>query len=342
MNFLPGLILVFFLVILSACGHTSNPVAGISPEQSIAGVPRTNRSEPQEIVLLEPTLLVSETRPLNPSNYWVVWQDPNLGYIAASRVGVPVTVPNYPPNSLSRTTTSQSTPQLFSPLGDPLTSSCPVPTPDPTPTSNPEPAPDLTPTPLPTPTPTSEPIISEVFVDFETPPPPVTLPLTPGGDPITLTVFVTTPKDAASVDSDIVLLQDLSGSFSDDLPVLRAIAPDVVSAFPQACFGVSSFVDKPIEPFGSPPGDYVYRTDLPVSCDANGFISTINGLQIFSGGDIPESQSVTPNRFEQVDPGATVSFEVTLQVAAGATDNDRVVIRIVGTGDLIIDVDIRN
>ncbi|MGF1576773.1 MAG: hypothetical protein ACFCU9_12690 [Cyanophyceae cyanobacterium] len=53
-------------------------------------------------------------------------------------------------------------------------------------------------------------------------------------------------------------------------------------------------------------------------------------------------QSVTPNRFEQVDPGATVSFEVTLQAAAGATDNDRVVIRIVGTGDLIIDVDIRN
>ena len=131
-------------------------------------------------------------------------------------------------------------------------------------------------------------LISEVFVDFETPPPPVTLPLTPGGDPITLTVFVTTPEDAASVDSDIVLLQDLSGSFGDDLSVLQTIAPAVVSAFPQACFGVSSFVDKPIEPFGDPDsGDYVYRTDLPVSCDANGFISTINGLQIFSGGDIP-------------------------------------------------------
>jgi hypothetical protein len=322
----------------------------------------------------------------------------------------------------------------------------------------------------------------EVYVDFETPPPPVTLPLTPGGDPITLTVFVTTPEDVATVDSDIMLLQDLSGSFFNDLPVLRAIAPDVVSAFPQACFGVSSFVDKPISPFGNlSRGDYVYRTDLPVSCDANGFISTINGLQIFSGGDTPESQlealmqlglrpevgfrngsrhiallttdapfhqagafpeassnngdaildgnppgtgedypsvaqaraaitnanvlpiflvtagnestyqglasqlgvgavvqltsnssnliealgegleqvnrdltivvledafgyvqSVTPDRFEQVDPGATVSFEVTLQAAAGATDNDRVVIRIVGTGDLIIDVDIRN
>ncbi|MGF1575733.1 MAG: hypothetical protein ACFCU9_07290, partial [Cyanophyceae cyanobacterium] len=306
--------------------------------------------------------------------------------------------------------------------------------------------------------------------------------LTPGGDPITLTVFVTTPEDAASVDSDIVLLQDLSGSFSDDISVLQSIAPDVVSAFPQACFGVSSFVDKPIEPFGDPDsGDYVYRTDLPVACDANGFISTINGLETYFGGDFPEAQlealmqlglrpevgfrtgsrhiallttdapfhqagafpetssnngdaildgdppgtgedypsvaqaraaitnanvlpiflvtagnestyeglasqlgvgavvqltsnssnliealrvgleqvnrdltivvledqfgyvqSVTPNRFEQVDPGATVSFEVTLQAGAGATDNDRVVIRIVGTGDLIIDVDIRN
>ncbi|MGF1576772.1 MAG: hypothetical protein ACFCU9_12685 [Cyanophyceae cyanobacterium] len=98
-------------------------------------------------------------------------------------------------------------------------------------------------------------------------------------------------ENVATVDSDIVLLQDLSGSFSDDLSVLQSIAPDIVAAFPQAYFGVSSFVDKPIEPFGLPDvGDYVYRTDLPVSCDANGFIASINALEIFNGNDTPESQ----------------------------------------------------
>lgn len=137
MQALLGLILIFLLVVLSSCGAAPSSVAIAPIETTSARVGRADSSEPQEIVLVEPTLLFSETRPLNPENYWVAWQDPNLGYIAASRVGVPVTVPNYPPpeGRTGRAIVVEPVPQIFSPTGNPLTegASCPVPTPTPTP-----------------------------------------------------------------------------------------------------------------------------------------------------------------------------------------------------------------
>ncbi|NJK64816.1 MAG: hypothetical protein HC921_20845 [Synechococcaceae cyanobacterium SM2_3_1] len=48
---------------------------------------------------MAPVTLLSNTRALNTDNYWIAWRDPELGYIAASRSGVPVIVPNYPPDS---------------------------------------------------------------------------------------------------------------------------------------------------------------------------------------------------------------------------------------------------
>ncbi|MEN9230342.1 MAG: VWD domain-containing protein [Thermostichus sp. DG02_5_bins_236] len=137
MQALLGLILIFLLVVLSSCGAAPNSVA-VTPSETIpARVGRADSSEPQEIVLVEPTLLFSETCPLNSENYWVAWQDPNLGYVVASQVGIPVTVPNYPPTEgrIGRAIVVEPVPQVFSPTGIPLTegASCSVPTPTPTP-----------------------------------------------------------------------------------------------------------------------------------------------------------------------------------------------------------------
>jgi hypothetical protein len=81
----------------------SSPIAQSSlspdptPQSSVQPSPQP--TSPLTTVLIEPTLLVSESRPLNTENYWIAWRDPDLGYIAASKSGVPVTVPNYPPTN---------------------------------------------------------------------------------------------------------------------------------------------------------------------------------------------------------------------------------------------------
>jgi hypothetical protein len=63
----------------------------------------------------------------------------------------------------------------------------------------------------------------------------------------------------------IAFAQDLSGSFSDDITIVRTLISDIISGIkeiePSAEIAVSSFVDKPKDPFGDS-DDYVYRTDL--------------------------------------------------------------------------------
>jgi Ca2+-binding RTX toxin-like protein len=92
---------------------------------------------------------------------------------------------------------------------------------------------------------------------------------------------------------DLVLLQDLSGSFSDDVVTVQGLVPNLVTAVlglqPNTYFGVSSFVDKPLSPFGVA-GDYVYQTDLALTGNATDFQNAVNGLIVRNGNDTPESQ----------------------------------------------------
>lgn len=92
---------------------------------------------------------------------------------------------------------------------------------------------------------------------------------------------------------DFVLLEDLSGSFSDDVSTLQSLAPDLVSGLqaiqPDVYFGVASFVDKPTSPFGVS-GDYVYQTELALTASGSDFQTTINNLVVRDGLDLPEAQ----------------------------------------------------
>ena len=77
---------------------------------------------------------------------------------------------------------------------------------------------------------------------------------------------------------DVMLLQDLSGSFGDDIANVQAQYPllieDLTTNF-DAQFGVASFVDKPILPFGSA-GDYVYRTDVGITDDVSAIETAVS------------------------------------------------------------------
>ncbi|MEM9059382.1 MAG: Ig-like domain-containing protein, partial [Pseudomonadota bacterium] len=96
---------------------------------------------------------------------------------------------------------------------------------------------------------------------------------------------------------DIILTQDLSGSFSDDLPNVRAafsgLFDDLTADGDDVGFGVASFIDKPISPFGSSAfGDYPYLTDQAVSTDKATTQATLDGLDTRSGSDSDESQLI--------------------------------------------------
>ncbi len=94
---------------------------------------------------------------------------------------------------------------------------------------------------------------------------------------------------------DLILMQDLSGSFSNDLPNVQsefgAIFDTLSTRGDDVGYGVASFVDKPTAPFGAG-GDFAYRTDQAVSTDEATTQATLDGLSTLSGADLPESQLI--------------------------------------------------
>jgi len=95
--------------------------------------------------------------------------------------------------------------------------------------------------------------------------------------------------------ADIVFLLDVSGSFSDDLPVWQENFPNLLNEIQKQVsvkFGVGSFSDQPIPPFGFlPDGDYAFRNDTGFLLQGkDAIIAAINNLEILNGLDSPESQ----------------------------------------------------
>lgn len=93
---------------------------------------------------------------------------------------------------------------------------------------------------------------------------------------------------------DVVFLMDLTGSYADDLPQIKLEMPVIVdqlaAVFPDIRFGLASFRDFPILPFGSSTNDYAYRLELPLNFNQMTFLTAVDSLQAYSDGDLPESQ----------------------------------------------------
>lgn len=108
----------------------------------------------------------------------------------------------------------------------------------------------------------------------------------------TITVSVAVPV-AATTPLDLVFIEDLSGSFGDDLDRLQALIPNLISSVqlenPDTYFGVSSFVDTPVSPFGVS-GEWSYRTDQPLTPNSVLVQEVVDSLSIRFGSDFPESQ----------------------------------------------------
>ena len=92
---------------------------------------------------------------------------------------------------------------------------------------------------------------------------------------------------------NVQFLQDLTGSFADDIANVRSLVPQIVAALDGisggAAFGVSSFRDKAFSAFGGA-GDYVYKTDLAIGATAATLTTAYAGFVATGGADLPEAQ----------------------------------------------------
>lgn len=92
---------------------------------------------------------------------------------------------------------------------------------------------------------------------------------------------------------DVQFLQDLTGSFGDDIATVRGLVPQIVTAVDaiqaNSTFGVSSFVDKPVSPFGAA-GEWVYQQEQALSADGAALAATYGRLVNLNGADAPEAQ----------------------------------------------------
>jgi len=103
-----------------------------------------------------------------------------------------------------------------------------------------------------------------------------------------------TSTTAINVPLDIVLVQDETGSFSDDLPNLRTLAPqiwDSINTVAKSGFRMSvvGFRDFARSPWGDS-GDWVYRRVGDFTTSRDSFISAVNSLTAGGGNDGPEGQ----------------------------------------------------
>jgi hypothetical protein len=95
---------------------------------------------------------------------------------------------------------------------------------------------------------------------------------------------------------DIYFVVDLSGSFDDDLVTFQNEAKNTMSNIRNnvnvnSRFGLGSFEDYPINPFGSSSaGDEAYRQEIDMTFDDDAVASKIDGLTIRFGNDTPQSQ----------------------------------------------------
>ncbi|MEM3434276.1 MAG: invasin domain 3-containing protein, partial [Candidatus Methanomethyliaceae archaeon] len=101
-------------------------------------------------------------------------------------------------------------------------------------------------------------------------------------------------QSTIAVPLDIVLLQDETGSMSDDIGALRALAPqiwDSVAGIATAGFRMSvvGFRDFARSPWGNS-GDWVYRLIVDFTSDRDAFVAAVSSLTAAGGNDTPEGQ----------------------------------------------------
>ncbi|MDZ8259175.1 hypothetical protein [Nostoc sp. ChiQUE01b] len=130
--------------------------------------------------------------------------------------------------------------------------------------------------------------------------------------------------------SDIVLLQDLTSSSNEDLVQLKTVLPATVNRLTNPTlasifgddlkFGIASFKDKPIPPFGGY-ADYVYQAEVALTNNVTTVKDKIFDFEAFGGNDGSESQ-LDALLYAALDSGGSLGYRVgSFRVVIIATDS---------------------
>ncbi|MBN3888841.1 MAG: hypothetical protein HWQ43_06580 [Nostoc sp. JL31] len=130
--------------------------------------------------------------------------------------------------------------------------------------------------------------------------------------------------------SDLVLLQDLTSSSDENLIQLKTVLPATVNRLTNPTlekifgndlkFGIASFKDKPILPFGGY-ADYVYQAEVALTNNVTTVKDKIFDFQAFGGNDGSESQ-LDALLFAALDSGGSLGYRVgSFRVVIVATDS---------------------
>ena len=133
------------------------------------------------------------------------------------------------------------------------------------------------------------------------------------------------PDIGTVVSMDLYLLQDLSGSFGDDVGNVQSALADLITRIgsdlpTDTRLGAGAFVDKPFSPFGSE-GDYVFQNFQGLTTDYDAVQTAVNNFIVLSGNDFPESQIEA--LFQVAKNAGTIGFrDGAVKVVILTTDAD--------------------
>jgi len=95
---------------------------------------------------------------------------------------------------------------------------------------------------------------------------------------------------------DVGFVVDASGSFGDDISTFQVEAANIIAAvtaaYPNAHFGLATFQDYPLGDWGDS-GDVPHNLIRDIGPPDAAFTAALNGVELGSGGDEPESQLVS-------------------------------------------------
>jgi len=109
----------------------------------------------------------------------------------------------------------------------------------------------------------------------------------------------TPPELRINIPLDIVLVQDETGSMSDDIGALKTLAPQIWNSIAAAAdvefrFGVVGFRDYAQHGWGSS-SDWVYQLHSDLTNNRATYLSGVQSLSASGGGDTPEAQYAALN-----------------------------------------------
>lgn len=132
-------------------------------------------------------------------------------------------------------------------------------------------------------------------------------------------------------DLDIAFLIDTSATMSEDLGFLKDAIDDIVASTQSlgtgTRYGLATFEDYPVAPFGNPAGDVPYNRVTDLTASTTTFTNLVKALQVGDGENAPGSQLTAVRQLlDGTEQTLDNGFEVSEELMSFDEDSRQVVV----------------